>query len=60
MLCCSASTKPIQRGLFHSVVDVIERASTPDYSFLQLRLETDISKYFSYLKSAYQLLQYFI
>ncbi len=31
ILCCSASTKPIQRGVY-DVVDGIERASTPDYS----------------------------
>ncbi len=33
ILCCSASTKPIQRGIFlHYAVDEMERASTPDYS----------------------------
>ncbi len=33
ILCCSAFTKPIQRGIFSLyVVDVMERASTPDNS----------------------------
>ncbi len=32
ILCCSASTKPIQRSFPLYVVDVMERASTPNYS----------------------------
>ncbi len=45
-----------KRSFLLYVVDVMERVSTPDY------LESAISKYFSdlLLKSAYQLLQYFI
>ncbi len=59
-LCCSASTKPIQRGLFYSVVDVMEIASTPDYSsnwdWNQLFLNISVICYLWVLISCYNTL----
>ncbi len=59
-LCCSASTKPIQRGLFYSVVDVMERVSTPDYSsnwdWNQLFLNISVICYLKVLISCYNTL----
>ncbi len=60
-LCCSASTKPIQRGLFLLyVVDVMERVSTPDYSsdwdWNQLFLNISVICYLKVLLSCYNTL----
>ncbi len=59
-LCCSASTKPIQRGLFYSVVDVMERVSTPDYSsnwdWNQLFLNISVICYLKVLITCYNTL----
>ncbi len=52
ILCCSASTKPFCCWC--------NRKSFNTWLFLQMRLESVISKYFSDLKNACQLLQYFI
>ncbi len=46
--------KTIQRGLFYSMLLILYVYCTPCL-FLQLRLESAISKYFSDLKNAYQL-----
>ncbi len=60
-LCCSASTKPIQRGPFLLyVVDVMERASTPDYSsnwdWNQLFLNIAVICYLKMFISCYNIL----